>query len=265
MLFIRTLLLLCIIKSSAYAATKLRDNLTKLGKVHTYTSYYANKEVELNIMRLNERKEGLVLINFNIPGSQLHQKSFVYKEHCETTRCQKIFYKQAGGTSTHLISEDGYFGKSLYALLPDEKDKVYLVHNHKRSALMHSKSLYNNYLNTIYKDRSWPEIKTMIKNTQESFNTHCQASMRIDTNLDLFKQKRAVKLLGMGKPFLDTIAATCKDPLYQEIFSKISKVVFLPSDKPQKMELSKMRELIIYLWEDLHNPAIVAQSDMEKL
>ena len=247
------------------AATTMHATGVKLGEPRVYQSYKAQQNVELTLIRLGQRSDKRVLIYFNVPGHELHKKSFVYKQQCETTACKKVFFKRLGGSSINMIMNDGYYAHNVVALLSGEKRKIPLYYDKAQSKNKSRATLFSNYLNSIFRDRFYTEIKGLLSMSIKRLNQECSSNATLKTNSKVFKDKQFIKLLGMGKPVLEQIADTCKDAMYKEIFSSIKKVTFEFSKQYRKMVLTKSNELVIYLSPDFYNPTVTTKYAIDKL
>ena len=255
--------LLCL--SPSFAAVTIQNSGITLGEPRVYHSHKSDTKVELSVVRLGVRSDKEVIISFNVPGHELHKKSFVYSEKCETTKCKKIFFTQKGGSMINLIANDGYWANTIKALLPGESRKIPLYYDEELSKRKSRTAIFNDYISDIYRDHTLTESTLLLEKSIQVFNKTCNGHATLKTNISFFKQKNLSNLLGMGKPMLTQIANTCKDPMYKEMLQMIQKISFEPSASYQKMILTKMNELIIYLSPDLHNPSVTAKYALDEL
>jgi len=247
------------------AATTLHHSGVNLGEPRVYTSFRGELKLELTLIRVGKRSDKQVLISFNVPGHELHRKSFIYAQECETMRCRKLSFKQKGGSRISLMGYDGYHSKFFKALLPGETQKIPLRYSQLLSQEKSSESLFENYLSRIYRDRSFVEIKALLASSVKAFNQSCHAKATMKNSHKMFQQNSHIKLLGMGKPMLDEITTICKDTLYREVFQNVKKVSFEFSKTYQTMLLTKGHELIIFLSPDLYNPSVTAKHALNLL
>jgi len=241
-------------------------NEVSLGKARVYKSYQDDQGVEITLVSLGEKDSELVLANYKVDGHQFDDKSIVYFKQCETTRCEKIFLTQVGGTTINLISDQGYFGNYYEATLPDRNKKIPLYYDKKLSATRNAGELYSNHLKSIFRITELNDAKSKVELAHSNFKTSCQSSAKLNTNADNFVKQSKTSLIGMAAHYLKQLSNYCKnDNMYKEVFSEIKKINFIPGQKYKELSLSDAMELTIHLSGDIYNPSIQAKTDIDKL
>ena len=251
---------------SIFVVTSLEANEMSLGKARVYNSYQDDQGVEITLVSLGEKDSELVLANYKIAGHQFNGKSIVYFKQCETTRCDKIFLTQVGGTTINLISDQGYFGNYYEATLPDRNKKIPLYYDKKLSATRNADELYNSHLKSIYRIAELNDANAKVELAHSNFKSSCQSKAKLNTNSDSFVKQSNTSLIGMAAHYLEQLSDYCKnDSMYMEVFSEISKINFLPNSEFKPLSLSDSMVLTVYLSHDIYNPAIQARTDIDKL
>ena len=264
----KKILLVSLLLTFSHAAVKIQHDGTTLGKPRVYHSFKGDKEVELTLVRLGKRSDKTVLISFKAPGHEMHKKSFIYDEKCETTRCKKIFYTQKGGSRINLISNDGYYAygyhrQGFHALLSQEQKAIPLYYDKTISAKRSATNLFKNYQHLTFMDRTSSQVKSALKESLKALTQTCESTTTLDINSKAFKNKSM--LLGLAKPMLDQLTKTCRDKDYKEAIQMIQKIRIEPSSTFKQMTLTKMNHLIIYLSPDIYNPTVTAKHAIDKL
>jgi len=248
--------------ASAYAIGK--D--ISLGKARVYKSYQDDENIEITLVSLGEKDSELVLAHYKVPGYQFDGTSIVYFKQCETTRCQKIFLTQVGGTRVNLISEQGYFGNYYEATLPDRNNKIPLHYDKKISANRSADEIYSNHIKSIYRITELNDAKAKVNEAYSGFKKSCQSKSKLNANYDNFVKQSQTSLVGMAAHYLEQLSHYCKeDNMYKEVFSEIGEINFIQSQKYKQLSLSDSMVLTVYLSDDIYNPAIQAKTDIEKL
>lgn len=233
-----------------------------LGKAKVYASYQEDETTQVTMIRLGDKDSKLVLLKFNTPENELDGKSFVYYQNCETTRCKKIFFRRLGSGNTNLISSGRYY----QLLLPSVKDKISLRYDKGLAEKQNSQAVFNQHLKSIYRFSELNESKAKVNEAHAEFNRSCKSRSKINLNTNEFQKSSQQTLIGMSAHYLNQLTGFCnEDKLYQDIFTKISKIKLMPSAKKKDLTLTKNMELTIYLSDDIYNPAEQGKEAIEKL
>jgi len=236
-----------------------------LGKARVYKSYQADENIELILVSLGEKKSELILVSYKIPGYQFDGKSYVYSKNCETTRCQKIFLTQLGGSSINLISEQGYFGNYYEVTLPDRNNKIALYYDQKSSANKSADAIFAKHLKSIYRFAELNTSKAKISEAHNKFKKSCQSKSKLEIKANEFQKNSQTSLVGMAAHYLDQLSLFCGDTMYKEVFSEIGEISIVPSVNHKEFTLSDSNKLTIYLSDDIYNPSVQANTTIEKL
>lgn len=240
----------------------LQSKEVTLSKAKVYIGYQEEESIQVTVVKMGGQDSKLALLKFKAPENKLDGKSFVYYQNCETTRCDKVFFRRLGSGNTNLISRGRYYE----LLLPGVKGKFSLRFDKELSETENSQAIFNQHLKSIYRFGEFNESKAKIDKAHAEFNEVCKSNSKINVNADAFQKSSQQSLIGMGTHYLNQLVGFCnEDKLYQDIFTKIKKINLMPSATQKDLSLTKNMELTIYLSDDIYNPSEQGKAAIEKL